>query len=146
MKKNLFGSLAFLLVAVAVFSSLGCGTGPNVSFRNGTKVSTLQVEVARTPRELDRGLMHRKSLPADSGMLFDAGWEVETAFWMKDTSIPLSIAFIDSGGKVLAIRDMAPYDLRAVEPPGEYRYALEANRGWFRYHGIHSGDIAEITL
>jgi len=146
MKKNLFGSLAFLLVAVTVFSSVGCGTGPNVSFRNGTKVSTLQVEVARTPRELDRGLMYRKSLPSDSGMLFDSSGEVETAFWMKDTSIPLSIAFIDSGGKVLAIKDMAPYDLRAVEPPGEYRYALEANRGWFRDHGIHSGDIAEITL
>ena len=146
MKKKPLSVFALLLVAVAVFSSIGCGTGPNVSFRNGTKVSTLQVEVARTPRELDRGLMYRKSLPADSGMLFDSGGEVETAFWMKDTSIPLSIAFIDSGGKVLAIKDMAPFDLRPVEPPGEYRYAVEANRGWFRDHGIRSGDFAKITL
>lgn len=146
MKKKPLSSFAFLLVAVAVFSSPGCGTGPTVSFNNGTKVSTLRVEVAKTPGELERGLMDRESLPPDNGMLFDSGGEVETAFWMKDTSIPLSIAFIGSDGKVLATKDMAPFDLRAVEPPGEYRYAVEANRGWFGDHGIHSGDIAAITL
>jgi len=146
MKKKALSSFAFLLVAVAVFSSPGCRTGPTVSFNNGTKVSTLRVEVAKTPGELERGLMDRESLPSDSGMLFDFGGEVKTAFWMKDTSIPLSIAFIGSDGKVLAIRDMAPFDLMAVEPPGEYRYALEANRGWFGDRGIHSGDTATITL
>jgi len=146
MKKKPLSIFTLLLVAVAVFSSVGCGTGPTVSFNNGTKVSTLRVEVVKTPGELERGLMDRESLPPDSGMLFDFGGEVETAFWMKDTSIPLSIAFIGSNGKVIAIKDMAPFDLRAVEPPGEYRYALEANRGWFRDHGIHPGDTAAITL
>jgi uncharacterized membrane protein (UPF0127 family) len=144
--KKLLSSLAFLLVAAAVFSTLGCGTGPTVSFDNGKEVSTLHVEVADTPGELERGLMDRAGLPSDSGMLFDFGGEVETAFWMKNTSIPLSIAFIDPGGKVLAIKDMVPYDLAAVRPPGEYRYAVEANRGWFGEHSIHPGDRATITL
>jgi len=90
--------------------------------------------------------MYRKSLPPDSGMLFDYGHEVETSFWMKDTSIPLSVAFISSDGKVLAVKDMVPYDLTPVKPPGAYRYAVEANRGWFGEHEIRPGDRAKINL
>ena len=138
--------LAFLLVAIAVSSPLGCGRGPTVSFENGTEVVTVKVEVADSPRERDRGLMYRKSLPSDSGMLFDFGHEVDTSFWMKNTSIPLSIAFISPDGKVIAIKDMAPYDLTPVEPPGEYHYAVEANRGWFEEHGVGPGDRATINL
>ena len=145
MIKKLLTCSVLVLISTAALFSPGCGRGPAVSFNNGTEVSTLQVEVAKTARELEQGLMYRESLPPDGGMLFDFGGEVETAFWMKNTSIPLSIAFIDPDGKVLAIKDMVPYDLRAVEPPGEYRYAVEANRGWFREHGIRSGDIATIT-
>lgn len=145
MKKKSLTCLAFLLTAIAVLS-LGCGRGPTVSFKHDSEVSVLNVEVVEKPQERDRGLTGRKSLPADGGMLFDFGHEVETAFWMKDTSIPLSIAFIGSDGKVLAIKDMVPYDLAAVEPPGEYHYAVEANRGWLCEHGIHPGDRATINL
>jgi uncharacterized membrane protein (UPF0127 family) len=131
---------------IVASSSLGCGRGPTVSFKNGTEVVTLQVEVADSPRERDRGLMYRKSLPPDSGMLFDFGHEVENSFWMKNTSIPLSIAFIGPDGRVLAIKDMLPYDLTSVGPPGEYRYAVEANRGWLEEHGVGPGDRATINL
>ena len=138
--------LAFLLVAIAVSSLLGCGTGPTVSFKNGAEAITLQVEVADSPQERDLGLMYRKSLPPDSGMLFDFGGDVESSFWMKNTPVPLSIAFISSDGKVLAVKDMVPYDLTPVEPPGAYRYAVEANRGWFGEHEIRPGDRAKINL
>lgn len=146
MIKRLFSCFVLILISTVTLFLTGCGAGPTVSFNNGAKVSALQVEVAKTPGELQRGLMNRKSLPSGSGMLFDFGGEVETAFWMKDTSIPLSIAFISPDGKVLAVKDMVPYDLAAVEPPGEYRYTVETNRGWFKEHGIGPGDMATITL
>jgi uncharacterized membrane protein (UPF0127 family) len=146
MKKKHFGCLALLLVAFAVFSSLGCGRTPTVSFNNGHAVSALKVEVADSARERDRGLMGRKNISSDGGMLFDFGHEVETAFWMKNTSIPLSIAFISQDGKVLAIKDLVPYDPTAVGPPGEYRYAVEANRGWFAAHGIRAGNRATVDM
>jgi uncharacterized membrane protein (UPF0127 family) len=145
MTKRLITCLVLVLISAVAMFLTGCGMGPTVSFNNGARVSTLKVEVAKTPAERQRGLMNRESLPAGRGMLFDFGRNVETAFWMKDTSIPLSIAFIDTDRKVLSVKDMVPYDLAAVEPPGEYRYAVETNRGWFGEHGIGPGDRAMIT-
>jgi hypothetical protein len=130
--------LAVLLVGSTVFFAVSC-KGSSVAFSNDGKVASLNVEVARTPSELQRGLMGRETLAENSGMLFDFGRETETRFWMKDTTIPLSIAFIDIDGKVLAIEDMEPLDLTPVSPPGPYRYAIEANRGWFESHGIEPG-------
>jgi hypothetical protein len=63
---------------------------------------------------------------------------------MKNTFVPLSIAFIDSAGKVLGTRDMKPFDLTPIEPPGTYRYAIEVNQGWFAQHGIKPGTRATI--
>ncbi len=143
--KKTFAFLIVLSVAAAAFAP-GCRKGPSVSFVLGSTVHTLNVEIADEPHEMERGLMHRESLPHDRGMLFDFGKEVETAFWMKDTEIPLSIAFIGSDGKVLAIKDMAPYDLTAVNPPGAYRYAVETNRGWFQENGINPGTRVSLNI
>lgn len=134
---------AALLMMGAIMLAVSCNSS-SIAFRHDSKVTTLKTEVVDTPEAISRGLMGRKSLPADNGMLFDFGQEVNTAFYMKNTSIPLSIAFIGSDGKILAIEDMKPFDLSNVSPPGEYRYAVEVNQGWFASHGIEVGAVAVI--
>jgi uncharacterized protein len=137
--------LICLLVIGTVVFAISC-KGSTVAFSNDSKVATLSIEVADTPAEQAKGLMGRTELAKDSGMLFDFSGDTSTAFYMKDTSIPLSIAFIDSGGKVLAIKDMKPLDLTPVESPSVYRYAIETNQGWFTQHGIKPGYRATIDI
>ncbi len=105
------------------------------------------MEVADTAAERKRGLMHRKALAEDAGMLFVYERETSGGFWMKNTLIPLSIAFYDADGKILAILDMTPCraDPCAVYDPGVgYRGALEVNRGAFRRWGVTKGDVIRV--
>jgi uncharacterized membrane protein (UPF0127 family) len=109
--------------------------------------STLFVEVASTPSEHRRGLMDVESLPADEGMAFVFEEPTQTSFWMKDTLIPLSIAFVDRDGVVVAIRDMQPCETDPCPTYGvdrPYVMAVEANVGWFSDHAIGPGDRAEL--
>lgn len=137
--------LALLLAGSAVLFAVSC-KGSTVAFSSDGTVASLNVEVVSTPEAIQKGLMERESLPEDSGMLFDFGEDTSTAFWMKNTTIPLSIAFIDSSGEVLAIKDMKPLDLTPVKPPGPYRYAIEVNQGWFARNGIEQGSRATIDI
>lgn len=98
------------------------------------------VEIADEPSERKRGLMHRDSLPSDHGMLFVYPEEGVRSFWMRDTSIPLSIAFIDRRGHIVDIQQMTPHSDRFHESPGPVLYALEMPRGWFARHGVKVGD------
>ena len=102
---------------------------------------TLRAELARTPEERARGLMGRKNLADGEGMLFIFERDEVLSFWMKDTLIPLSIAFIASDGRIMEIRDMRPGDLSAVRSGRSVRYALEVPQGWFARAGIAPGDI-----
>ena len=104
----------------------------------------LTVELARTTAERSIGLMFRESLSEDRGMLFVYPEETETSFWMKDTFIPLSIAFIGEDGAILDIQDMKPLSRELHRPPGPYRYALEVNQGWFGRNGFAVGDRVEV--
>ncbi len=104
----------------------------------------LTVELARTGAERSRGLMFREELPEDRGMLFIYEEDTGTGFWMKDTSIPLSIAFIASDGSILDIQPMEPLSLELHRPGALYRYALEVNRGWFGRNGFEAGDSVEL--
>ncbi len=104
----------------------------------------LKVEIADTPAARQRGLMFRESLPEDRGMLFDFGGETTTGFWMKDTSLPLSIAFISGEGVILDIQDMEPFSEALHQTNQRYPFAVEVNRGWFQRHGIRSGDTAQL--
>ncbi len=100
----------------------------------------LKVEIADTAPLRERGLMHRKSMERDRGMLFVFEREGILNFWMKDTHIPLSIAFIGSDGILLEIHDMRPLDTSRTYPSSRpARFALEVNRGWFEAHGIERG-------
>ncbi len=103
------------------------------------------VEVARTPEETSRGLMGRKHLGKDDGMLFIFETEDRHGFWMKNTLIPLSIAFIDKNGKIVWITDMKPLTLDSHVPPQPILYALEMNKGWFSSHGIKVGDVVRFS-
>jgi uncharacterized membrane protein (UPF0127 family) len=104
----------------------------------------ITVEIADTPQASENGLMFRDSLPEDHGMLFIFDQPKKASFWMRNTKIPLSIAYIDSAGKILEIKSMNPLDETVVPSSSDQiAYALEANQGWFAQHGISSGAMVD---
>jgi hypothetical protein len=109
------------------------------------KQMEIWVEVAKTPEERAKGLMHRKHLAKDEGMLFIFEAEGYHGFWMKNTLIPLSIAFLDKEGKIVRISEMKPLTLTSHDPPQPILYALEMNMGWFAAHGIKEGDVVRFS-
>ena len=98
------------------------------------------VEVAKTPEERVYGLMGRKHLAENEGMFFVFETEDYHGFWMKDTLVPLSIAFFDKDGRIVWITDMKPLTLDSHVPPKPILYALEMNKGWFTKNSIKVGD------
>lgn len=106
----------------------------------------LEVELAITPEERILGLMYRNKLEGNEGMLFVFPKEETLSFWMKDTRIPISIAFIKADGRIAQIDTMSPYSLDAHISRERVRYALEMKEGWFRVHGIKEGDAVRIPL
>ncbi|MGD9897167.1 MAG: DUF192 domain-containing protein [Candidatus Methylacidiphilaceae bacterium] len=112
------------------------------SLRLSAGTGSLIVEVARTHEELSRGLMFRRSLGEDAGMLFLLPREGTASFWMANTTIPLSIAFLDRDGTILEIADLEPLDTRIVSSrSARVCYALEVNRDWFARHGVRAGEV-----
>jgi len=108
------------------------------------KGKKIRVEVARTEEEKSRGLMFRDKLGPDEGMLFIYEQEDFLSFWMKNTPLPLSIAFLDQRGKIVDIQDMEPFNLRTHTSARPALYALEMNKGWFRKKGIKVGDVISL--
>ena len=100
----------------------------------------LKAEVARKPEERERGLMFRKSLAEGEGMLFVFEADQVLRFWMKNTSLPLSIAYLSSDGTIREIHDLEPESLASVDSERSVRYALEVPRGWFDRAGLKVGD------
>jgi uncharacterized membrane protein (UPF0127 family) len=88
--------------------------------------------------------MYRKSLPDGEGMIFVFERDQQLSFWMKNTLIPLSIAYITSDGRITEIRDMYPHDENTVQSSRSVRYALEVPQGWFGRAGIRPGDVVRI--
>lgn len=102
------------------------------------------VEIARTEKEKAQGLMFRSKLAEDEGMLFVYAEEEILSFWMKNTFLPLSIAFIDRHGRIIDIQDMEPFSLDIHRSARPAQYALEVNKGWFLKNGIKVGDMVKI--
>lgn len=100
----------------------------------------LRVEVANNDETRRTGLMFRRSLAENSGMLFVYEAPGRHAMWMKNTLVPLSVAFMDRDGRILNIEDMEPLTLTAHASAGEAWYSLETNRGWFAQRGIGAGE------
>lgn len=105
----------------------------------------IYAEVADTQSSRDFGLMFRKSLDENSGMLFVFDDDDTRGFWMKNTNIPLSIAFLDNSGYILNIEKMMPHSLCSTYSNGPARYALEMNQGWFDKNKISEGDLVSIN-
>lgn len=101
----------------------------------------LKVEAVSSPSDMERGLMYRKKLPENQGMLFVFKEPDYCSFWMKNTYIPLSIAFISENRIVTQIEDMVPFDTVNFHISKKLsKYAVEANKGWFRRHKVKVGE------
>jgi uncharacterized membrane protein (UPF0127 family) len=131
-----------LLAALALIPMRAAGAGScEIRIINSmSKPVTLKAELALTDAEKSRGLMHRRSIPENSGMLFVFGRELELNFWMKNTYVPLSIAYIGKNGVINEIYDMKPLDA-SIHYPSRYpaKYALEVPKGWFAQNGVAPG-------
>lgn len=103
----------------------------------------IDAELARTEPERERGLMHRTVMPENHGMLFVFEQPAQYCFWMRNTLIPLTVAFLDEDGKVADLADMEPRDERSHCPSRPVRHALEMNQGWFDAHGVKVGDVVK---
>ena len=101
----------------------------------------LTAEVADTPITRQLGLMHRTRLEENCGMLFTFPTSCQRSFWMRNTYIPLSIAYLNESGRILNIEDMVPLNETSVNSSGSSLHALEMDKGWFRRYGIGPGDI-----
>lgn len=120
------------------------------TFRTATGiVRTSFLDVADTEAERERGLMGRTSLAKNGGEVFVFDGAVESAFWMKDTKIPLAIAFWDSTGRIVGIVEMVPCTADPCplyRSPAPYSYALEMNAGWFTRRGVRIGDEVDLQV
>jgi uncharacterized membrane protein (UPF0127 family) len=117
------------------------------TIRVAVKEHDLTIELATTPETRSCGLSFRDSLPAHRGMLFVYAEPEILTFWMKNTRMPLSIAFIDTAGRVVSIQKMNPFPTTTVyESPVPALYALEVNQGWFEKNGVGVGDVVEFRL
>ncbi len=133
-----------VLILVLVFI-VGCQLSSTATI-NGKKIS---VEVADEPAERETGLMYRKSLPEDAGMLFIFEDEAEYAFWMKNTLIPLDMVFIAADSSIVDIIEAEPCKsdpCAAYKPSGKAKYVLEVNKGYSLNNGIKKGDKVYIAL
>ena len=108
--------------------------------------ASLDVRIADDDEERQRGLMGVTSLDANEGMLFEFAEPTDSPFWMKNTLIPLSIAFIDEDDRIVTVLEMEPCGEEpcpTYSATAPYMLAVEANAGWFDEHGIDEGDLLE---
>lgn len=137
--KKLVAVAAFLLCAAPLFAQQ---TGlPEIPLTiKGQKITA---EVAATDNTRMTGLMHRRMMPENRGMLFVFPYAQPLSFWMMNTYLPLSIAYLDEQGVIVNITDMKPLTTDPHPSSKPAKYALEMNQGWFAKHGIKAGAQVE---
>jgi hypothetical protein len=135
-------------VLVRILLILACLDGPSLATAQAQRLPTAQLtagihlitaEVAATDPTRTRGLMFRQSLPPNHGMLFIFDSKAVHCMWMRNTLIPLSVAFIEDDGSIVNIEDMQPHDERSHCARQPVRYALEMTQGWFSQKGVGPG-------
>ena len=140
-KKSLF----LLLIILSLTQLLSCKSKKLpvkeiiIQRQDGTQF-TVSAEIAEKTEDRNHGFMERKNIPDGTGMLFVFEKDQILSFWMKNTPHPLSIAYIDSKGKIRDIFDMTPYSTASVISTVSVRYALEVPQGWYKKNGITRGD------
>ena len=134
-----------ILVAAGLLAltAAGCGSDDG-RVRLTVGGEQFDVELAVTPEQRRQGLMFRERLGEREGMLFVFDDEETVSFWMRDTPLPLSIAFIDARGVIVHVADMEPYSEAPVSSRYPVRYALEVNKGALQRAGIEVGDLVEL--
>jgi len=142
--KCIYLFLSIFLLSWAYVPAVHCQEQGKALVQLTIKGKKIRVEVARTEEEKSQGLMFRDKLAPDEGMLFIYEREDFLSFWMKNTPLPLSIAFLDQRGKIVDIQDMEPFNLRTHTSARPALFALEMNQGWFRRNGIRVGDVVKM--
>jgi hypothetical protein len=132
---------ALAVATLALVCSFARADLPEIALTIGGHKVT--VEVAHTEPARTQGLMHRRMLPEQRGMLFVFERIDRHAMWMMNTYVPLSVAFLDAQGVIINIADMAPHTTNAHGATQPAKYALEVNQGWFRKRGIGPGARVE---
>lgn len=140
------------VVAAVLPMTAGCGRGdaakePVAAVKPATEFfaitvgeKTVRMQLAVRPKEMERGLMERRDLGADDGMLFVYPGTVRMNFWMRNTPTPLDIGFFTADGVLREVYAMHPYDETPVASQGEeMKFALEVNQGWFAKNGVKPG-------
>ena len=132
--------LSVTCIAMLAFSA-GAQDAPQhlKSIQLNAGMHLIRAEVATTPGELQKGLMFRRDLNTNDGMLFVFEVPQPQCFWMKNTPTPLTIAFIADDGTIVNLADMAPFSERTHCSAKPVRFTLEMNQGWFNKHGIKPG-------
>ena len=102
------------------------------------------IEIVTNSQDRQRGLMYKKAMPENYGMFFIWNLNKVQCMWMKNTYIPLSVAYMDRSGKIINIYDMVPLSKASVCSKKPVLYALEVNRGWFKRNNIKVGDILNL--
>jgi uncharacterized protein len=140
MNDKLRAALAALALAGLVagaFAQDGPQSLPKVRLNAG--IHNIDAMLAQTPEQRETGLMFRAVMAANEGMLFTFERPAQQCFWMKNTLIPLSVAFLADDGSVVNVEDMAPQTLDGHCSAKPVRFVLEMNQGWFAKHGIKPG-------
>jgi uncharacterized membrane protein (UPF0127 family) len=130
---------AFVLAVLSALVSAQEGPQELPTIRIHAGMYNIKAELAQTPEQRAIGLMHRKTMGANDGMLFAFEQPAPQCFWMKNTLLPLSIAFLADDGTVVNVQDMQPQSLDSHCSKQPVRYALEMNQGWFAKRGIKPG-------
>jgi uncharacterized protein len=142
--------LFMVVIAMIAFSVCGEDRPATVlptrtlTMEGASKTERLVVELATTGAQQQQGLMFRQLMPEDAGMLFLFGRETRGGFWMKDTYIPLDIAYLARDGTVQQIFHAKPLDTTILAPAQPYWHVIELNAGWFERHGMGVGSRLEI--
>ena len=142
--KDLFFSVLFI-VFFSSCSGLEKFDKQEITIESRGGEVLVTAEIARSSAQREQGLMYRKELKDGRGMLFVFERDQVLAFWMKNTLVPLSIAYIAHDGRILEIHDMEPGNLNAVVSNRSARYALEVPQGWFAREGIEVGDSLNLN-
>ncbi|MCC6381730.1 MAG: DUF192 domain-containing protein [Dehalococcoidia bacterium] len=146
--------MGFFRTFLVFFAMVACSCGDDgsttltpartIAVEGGGHSERLQVELATTEKAREQGLMFRQSLEEDRGMLFLFPTDVTVGFWMKNTYVPLTIAYLAADGTVLEVREGKPLDETVLTPARPYRMVLEVNQGWFARHGLGVGATVRV--
>ncbi len=150
MIKNKKLILALLILSFSTL--LSCKTKSKLTVKNITITKAdktqlvVKAEMAVKPEERNFGFMERKNIPDGTGMMFIFERDQILSFWMKNTPHPLSIAYIDSQGRIRDIYDMTPFSEASIVSTVSVRYALEVPQGWYEKNGIKKGDLVSLDF